>query len=347
MSIGTPMEPDRAEGQVNEARAATFAKAAWGFLAYNALVIVWGAYVRASGSGAGCGSHWPTCNGDVIPRPKSIATMVEASHRFTSGIALVGTIVLAIWAFRVFPKGHRVRTASVVSFAFMMGEALIGAGLVLFELVAHDKSAKRGLSMSLHLVNTFFLLASLVLMAHFASGGRALRFKNQGFARWPLVGALTGMLFVGTSGGIAALGDTLFPATSVGQAIAQDFSASAHIFLRLRMFHPVFAGCCGLLILGAATVSRTLRPGDPKVLRMSQIVSYLFFTQLLVGVTNMGLLAPIPVQLLHLVVADSLWVSLVLLTAHTLAFGQDTKPLTIDASSTTTAALATEPAAPH
>jgi len=304
---------------MNDTRITAFAKAAWAFLAYNAFVIVWGAYVRASGSGAGCGSHWPTCNGDVIPRPKSIATVIEASHRATSGLALIGTVVLAVWAFRAFPKGHRVRKASLFSLGFMLGEALLGAGLVLFELVAHDKSAKRGLSMSLHLVNTFFLLASLVLMAHFASGGRAFRFKNQGLVRWLLVAALGGMLVVGSTGGIAALGDTLFPVKTLGEGIAQDLSASSHIFLRLRLFHPVIAACCGVLILAAATMARTLRPGDAQVLRMSQIVSSLFFAQLLIGVVNIGLLAPVAVQLLHLVVADSLWVSLVLLMATTLA----------------------------
>lgn len=320
---------------MSASRLSTFAKATWAFLAYNGLVILWGAYVRASGSGAGCGSHWPTCNGEIVPHPKSIATLIEVSHRATSGLALIGTVVLAIWAFRAYPKGSPVRRASLWSLGFMLGEALLGAGLVLFELVAHDASAKRALSMSLHLVNTFFLLASLVMMAHYASGGREIRFKNQGFVRWPLVGALVGMLFVGSSGGIAALGDTLFPAKTLGEGIAQDLSATSHLFLRLRLFHPVIAATCGLFILTASTAARTVRKGDEGVLRASQVVSSVFFLQLIVGVTNIGLLAPVPIQLLHLLVADTLWCSLVLLAARTLSSTASVDSTTPEAASAT------------
>ncbi len=299
-------------------RLTSFAKYAWGFLAYNALVILWGAFVRASGSGAGCGSHWPTCNGDVIPHPKSIATVIELSHRLTSGLALVGTVVLAVWAFRAHPKGHRVRKASLFSLGFMLGEALLGAGLVLFELVAHNASAKRGLSMSLHLVNTFFLLASLVLTAYFASGGRGIKLRNQGFVKWPIAVALGGALFVGMSGGIAALGDTLFPAKTLGEGIAQDFSTSAHIFLRLRVLHPMLAMACGLLVVGAGAMARAVRPNDRAVSLCSRVLTGIFVTQLLVGLANVALLAPVAIQLVHLLLADAVWVGLVLLAATTL-----------------------------
>src|SRR5688572_19392438 len=104
-------------------------------LGYNLLVIVWGAYVRASGSGAGCGKHWPLCNGVVVPESASTATMIEYAHRITSGLALVLVVVLAIWAFRVAPRGDRLRKAAVVSLVFIVTEALVGAGLVLLELV--------------------------------------------------------------------------------------------------------------------------------------------------------------------------------------------------------------------
>lgn len=300
-------------------RLSSFAKYAWAFLAYNALVILWGAYVRASGSGAGCGSHWPTCNGDVIPRPKTLATVIELSHRLTSGLALLGTVALAVWAFRSFPKAHRVRKASLFSLGFMLSEALLGAGLVLFEHVAHNASAKRGLSMSLHLMNTFLLLASLVLTAYFASGGRAIKLRDQGFVKWPIAIAMGATLFVGMSGGIAALGDTLFPAKTLGEGIAQDFSTGSHIFLRLRVLHPMLAMTCGVLVVGAGTVARAVRPGDAMVARCSRALVGLFVVQLLLGLANVALLAPVPIQLLHLLLADSVWVGLVLLGATTLA----------------------------
>ena len=297
----------------------SFAKYAWGFIAYNFLVIVWGAYVRASGSGAGCGAHWPTCNGDVIPRPKTVATMIEVSHRLTSGLALIGTVVLVVWAFRAFPAGHRVRRASLYSLGFMLAEALVGAALVLFEHVAQNPSQKRALSMSLHLTNTFFLLASLVLTAYFASGGAPAKLRGQGFLRIPIGLAMVGALFVGTSGAVAALGDTLFPAKSLGEGIAQDLSASAHIFLRLRVLHPILACTLGVVVVGTSTLARSLRPGDRAVSFCSRVLTGLFVAQLLVGLLNVGLLAPIPVQLVHLVLADSVWVFLVLLAVTSFA----------------------------
>ncbi len=305
-------------------RLSPFARYAWGFLGYNGLVILWGAYVRASGSGAGCGSHWPTCNGEIIPRPKSLATVIELSHRLTSGLALIGTVVLLIWAFRALPAGHRGRKAAAFSMAFMVGEALVGAALVLLELVAHNASLKRAVSMSLHLTNTFFLLACLVLTAYFASGGRPIRLRSQGFVRWPILAAMAGMLLVGTSGGIAALGDTLFPSTSLAEGISQDFLVTAHLFLRLRVLHPVLATSAGVLVVGAATAARALRPGDRAVSLYSRILTGLYLAQLLVGLANVGLLAPIPLQLVHLLLADTVWVFLVLLGASALASRETT-----------------------
>ncbi|HEX5691237.1 MAG TPA: COX15/CtaA family protein, partial [Roseiflexaceae bacterium] len=109
-----------------------FRRYAWGVLGYNLLVIVWGAYVRASGSGAGCGSHWPLCNGTVLPRAPQIETIVELAHRLTSGLALIAVLGLVVWAVRLWPGSHRVRRGAFASLFFIILEALIGAGLVLF-----------------------------------------------------------------------------------------------------------------------------------------------------------------------------------------------------------------------
>ena len=54
---------------------------AWFTVFYNVLVILWGALVRASGSGAGCGNHWPLCNGQVIPVSPGWHTVIEFTHR--------------------------------------------------------------------------------------------------------------------------------------------------------------------------------------------------------------------------------------------------------------------------
>ena len=116
---------------------------AWLTLAYNIGVILWGAYVRATGSGAGCGEHWPLCNGVVIPRDPSAATIIEFSHRLTSGLALISVVVLLVWVWRAFKPGHPARRGAAWTVFFMVTEAGVGAGLVLFQLVAENASMAR------------------------------------------------------------------------------------------------------------------------------------------------------------------------------------------------------------
>ena len=299
-------------------RFARFARFAWGVLAYNLGVIAWGAYVRASGSGAGCGSHWPLCDGQVLPRAKTTQLVVELSHRLTSGVALLVTVALLVAAYRTYPKGHIVRRGAVATMGFMLAEALVGAALVLFALVAHDASLKRALSMSVHLVNTFLLLAAMTLTAFWASGGARVRLRGQGLLGGLMLGAMLGMLVLGTSGAIAALGDTLFPARSLAEGFAQDVSGAGHIFLRLRMFHPFIATLTAALVLGTASAARWLRP-DPRVKTAARYVMVAFALQYAIGLANVMLLAPIPMQLVHLVMADLVWISLVVLAATAFA----------------------------
>src|SRR5690242_7259905 len=157
-----------------------FARYAWGVLAYNVATVLWGAYVRATGSGAGCGNHWPLCNGEMMPRAAKIETLIEFTHRASSGVALLAVVGLLIWAFRAFPRGHMVRTGAVLASVFIVTEALIGASLVLLEHVAGNKSLGRAWSLSLHLINTFTLLAVLALTAWWASGGKPIQLRHRG-----------------------------------------------------------------------------------------------------------------------------------------------------------------------
>src|SRR5262249_872473 len=145
-----------------------FAKYAWFTLAFNLLVIVWGAYVRASKSGAGCGSHWPLCNGEVIPNSPTIKTLIEYSHRLSSGLALLLVVGMLVWVFRAYARKHQLRYLSAFAMFFMLMEAAIGAGLVLFEMVAENKSIARALWISAHLINTFLLIGTLALTAWLA-----------------------------------------------------------------------------------------------------------------------------------------------------------------------------------
>jgi heme A synthase len=295
-----------------------FAGYAWGVLVYNLLVIMWGAFVRATGSGAGCGNHWPLCNGEVVPRPQQIETVIEFSHRLSSGLALLLVIGLFIWAFRTYPKGHPVRLGGSLSLAFIITEALVGAGLVLFELVAYNDSMARAVVMALHLINTFLLLGALTLTAWWGSGGRPVRLKGQGTVAWLLGIGLLGMLVLGASGGITALGDTLFPTTSLAEGLQQKFSPTAHILVRLRLLHPLIAVIVGVYLVLAGAICQARRP-DPLTKRLVQGLTVLYLIQLLAGAINVVLLAPIWLQLVHLLLSDLIWITLVLLASSVLA----------------------------
>src|SRR5215510_7787536 len=218
-----------------------FAIYAWFVLAFNLLVIVWGAYVRASSSGAGCGSHWPLCNGEIIPSSPTIKTITEYSHRLSSGLALLLVAGALIWAFRAYASRHQLRYFAAAAMFFMLTEAAIGAGLVLFEMVAENKSVARALWMSAHLINTFLLVGTLALMAWAATTGERFKLRGQGSINWMFAAAIGATLILGVSGAVTALGATLFPVTSLAEGLKQDLSPTAHILIRLRFFHPIIA----------------------------------------------------------------------------------------------------------
>ncbi len=297
-----------------------FALFAWGVLIYNLLVILWGAYVRATGSGAGCGSHWPLCDGKVIPTPKDVALLIEFSHRLSSGLVLLLVLGLVYWAFRAYPSGHIVRKGALYSLLFTLLEALLGAGLVLFELVAHNSSAERAVAMALHLANTFLLLGALALTAHWSSGASPIRLKGQGPIAWALGLGILAMIFVGMSGAVTALGDTLFPVKNTVEAIERGLAGDSHFLYRLRLFHPFIAIAVGLyLALVAGLVSHS-RPGA-QVRYWAGCIGTLYFVQIGHGFMNVWLKAPIYMQLSHLLLADLLWISMVMLSANALAEG--------------------------
>jgi cytochrome c oxidase assembly protein subunit 15 len=294
-------------------RRSGLARFAWGVLAYNVAVILWGAFVRATGSGAGCGSHWPTCNGEIVPRAPALETVIELTHRTTSGLALLLVVALVVWAFRARPRGDATRRSAVWSLVFVLLEAGVGAGLVLFEWVAGDKSLARGLVMGAHLVNTLFLLGALTLAAWHAGGGA--RFGLPTGRPGQLLGLATlGMVLSGASGGVAALGDTLFPARSLAEAMAQDLSATSHLFLRVRTLHPVIT-LTTAVVLVAAAISARRAAETPSVRRATLALFVLVGAQVAAGALDVLLLAPIALQMVHLALADGVWVALVLVAA--------------------------------
>lgn len=303
---------------IAQGRLSRFARFCWGVLAYNVLVVLWGAFVRATGSGAGCGRHWPRCDGVVIPRLESTEQIIEFTHRATSGVALLLVLAMLVWAFRAFPAQSTVRRGAVASTVLIVIEALLGAGLVLLELVADNPSGVRAFSMAAHLVNTFLLLGALTLTAWWASGGRPLRLRGQSAAGWLVGGGVAALLLVGATGAIAALGDTLFPAQSLAAGFRQDTDPAAHFLLRLRALHPLVAVLAGAYIVFMANVLRRLRP-SPATRRMAVVLTGLYAAQIMAGIVNLVLLVPVEMQILHLLMADLVWIALVITGASALA----------------------------
>jgi len=285
-------------------RASAFTRYAWPVLAYNLLVILWGAVVRATGSGAGCGDHWPLCNGAVAPQLSGSHIAIEFTHRMMSGLDVALVALLALWAFRAFPRRHPARFAAAFSGVFLITEALLGAGLVLLKKVAQNAD---GWWNSAHLLNTLSLVAFLTLTAWWSSGRPRRR------ASWTGWLALASFALLGVSGVIAALGDTLFPARSFAEGFARDFDPAASLFLRLRIWHPAIAAAVGLYLLfyalSAARAGETPR-------RIAYAMLAIMVLQMAAGGLNLLLLAPVWVQLVHLLLADLLWISTVLLVAE-------------------------------
>lgn len=314
---------------------AWFARAAWLVLGYTLAVIVFGAWVRITGSGAGCGQHWPTCHGEVVHRPQSIETVIELTHRVTSGLSLVFAVGLMAWARRCFAKPHPARTASVLAVVFLLIEALLGAGLVAFGLVADDDSIARAVVMAIHLTNTCVLMGALAAAAW--TGGedaeRGLprlfgsRPDSGGSTVWLLGAALLAVLLVSMSGAVTALGDTLFPVAadgSVREHIAGDRSVTAHFLQRMRIVHPILAIGVGLFLLwlSIALPGMSGVDADPTVRRQGNLVAGLVLAQLCAGVANIMLSAPGWMQLVHLGLATCLWTAVVVLALAVLGSRQ-------------------------
>jgi len=195
----------------------------------------------------------------------------------------------------------------------MVTEALVGAGLVLFEMVAENSSLARAYWMIAHLLNTFALLSFLSLTvwwAHFQPNGQqATKVRS----RWLKI-SLAALVVVAASGAVAALGDTLFPSSSLAEGLTADFTSTAHPFVYLRSVHPVLAVAAALIVLRA--VGRDTQNLPARVARVNRLALILVITQCLAGLVNILLLAPTWLQLVHLVLADVLWMSMIVLHAE-------------------------------
>ncbi len=288
----------------------------WGVLAYFIAVILWGGLVRATGSGAGCGDHWPLCNGTVIQHSARTDTMIEFTHRITSGLSFFSVVALLWWTLARTVRGHLARITAVAAVVFTVIEAALGAFLVKLGLTAQSRSPLRAPYLALHLTNTLLLLAALTLTAHLLS--RRSGYSRGGIrlaAPFAAIASVVVLLIVGVTGSLAALGDTLFPASSLGAALAQDFSSTSGWLVRWRWTHPTVAFAASIFVIWLVVCAmRQCTHWDNRGL--SALVLILLAVQYALGVLDVVLLAPVWLQIAHLLGADVLWSTLVVLAAR-------------------------------
>jgi heme A synthase len=310
------LDRDAVRKSIPEAKLVSLARFAWFVVAYNVAVIVWGAYVRATGSGAGCGSHWPLCNGEFLPTTPQTQTMIEFTHRVTSGVSLVLVAILLIWCWRRTAKGDWPRGSAIAAAVLLFNEALLGALLVLVDHFGGlDRSKAHALFLCLHFANTLFLLATLVLTARWLSSRcPRFRFVRRSYEMIATGLGLMSVVVIGMTGSLASLGDTIFPADSVRRAVLEDFSSSGPTLLRLRILHPIAVVIGSLYVLWLIQVFWRKQERSA----WTSILAITLIGQIGVGALNLILLAPVWLQMTHLLVAQIFWILLVLASADQL-----------------------------
>ncbi len=288
---------------------------AWGVLVYFIAVILFGTIVRATGSGSGCGNHWPLCNGTVMQHSASVETMIEFTHRITSGLSFFAVVGLLVWSFAGTVRGHLARIAAVAAVAFTVVEGALGALLVKLPS-AQPQSPLHPAYLAVHLTNTLLLVAALTLAAHLLSRDKGfLASEIHLVAPFGTVAGIFVVMIVGVTGSLAALGDTLFPATSFGTAFAQDFADTSSWLVRWRWSHPTIAFFASIILI-RILVRAARRRGEWDNRRLCAVVLWLLAAQYVLGIFDVVLLAPLWLQVAHLLGADVLWAALVVLTAR-------------------------------
>ena len=288
----------------------SYTAAAWATLVFTLFVVLWGGFVSASGAGDGCGDDWPLCGELLSPSAGATAadTLVEFTHRATSGLALLAVAGLAVWSRRRFPPGHRARWWAALSLAFMVVESLIGAALVIFQWVDMNVSLARALVQPVHLANTYFLMGALACAAWWSGPRRPAAALDPGRPDRLVAAALGGLIVVSAFGTAASLASTVFPSESFLDGVRSDFAGGAHYLIRLRVWHPVAVlAFGGYLVWLGRRLAASRRDGLPAPFLP---VAAIFAAELAVGALDAVLLAPIALQMAHLFLAHVLWLGL-------------------------------------
>lgn len=293
-----------------------------GLLVYTFIIILWGAWVRISGSGDGCGSSWPLCKGEILPEFEKYKTLIEFTHRAKSGLYGFLILGLYLWARKLFPKKHWGRRAAFASFIFTISEALLGAKLVLLGLVGSNDSMVRAFSMSLHMMNSLLLSGSLILAWVYATEKSRSWRQNSKQQKW-LAGLTVAAIFtIATTGAFAALAATLFPTESLLTGISADFAPDSHPLIRLRILHPILAISLGFALIFYAW-SAAQEQTNLLLKKRGQILGLTITTQIIFGLVTLFTHSPVWMKLVHLQLAHLVWISLILVLTETLTQNSD------------------------
>lgn len=265
-----------------------FKKCSFFSLVFTLGVILWGAWVRFSHSGDGCGRSWPLCKGQMTP--DSLAAFIEWIHRVTSGFSLLIVFGLMAASFRIYPGRHIVRKLALSAAVFILIEALIGAILVLASLTGTDSSLFRMAILAFHLINSLILIAALTLCWKGA-------FSEKMIIQKPSIYFVAAFLILALTGSIASLAGTLFPSESLFEAFLLDFLPESHITLKLRPLHPLFAIAFFLFL--------TAFLKNKKEIFLCALIAVFS------GLAALFLLSPVYMKLSHLFVAYVFWIALV------------------------------------
>jgi len=261
--------------------------------------ILAGAFVRATGSGDGCGATWPTCKGRIIPALTDTSELIEFSHRSVSGFLLIVTLI-------IFSKTRKLHKASLVKSVtnyltfFVIFEAIIGAVIVLFEWVGLNSSLPRIIAVPIHLVNTFGLLGSYAILYKILEDD-IQEIKSIFNKNFILISFL--FLLSGATGSITALADVLFPSTSFIEGFLADFDKTSEVLTRLRILHPIISTILSIVLYLYSTRINKKYGVNVKLLKTFVIIA------VSLGVLNVLSNIVLPLSILHLAIADFLWIS--------------------------------------
>ena len=261
--------------------------------------ILAGAFVRATGSGDGCGATWPTCKGRIIPGLTDTSELIEFSHRSVSGFLLIVTLI-------IFSKTRKLHKASLVKSVtnyltfFVIFEAIIGAVIVLFEWVGLNSSLPRIIAVPIHLVNTFGLLGSYAILYKILEDD-IQEIKSIFNKNFILISFL--FLLSGATGSITALADVLFPSASFIEGFLADFDKTSEVLTRLRILHPIISTILSIVLYLYSTRINKKYGVNVKLLKTFIIIA------VSLGVLNVLSNIVLPLSILHLAIADFLWIS--------------------------------------